>query len=66
MDRRVVITAWALGLWLFVLHVYPFAWSGDWAPGLPAELGYRLAWMGAAFAYLWWFGARIWARGEDE
>lgn len=52
--------AWGLGLLLVVLHLIPWGWSGDWAPGLPAELGFRLLWMGAAFAYLWWFCGTIW------
>ncbi len=33
---------------------------------LPLELAWRLAWMVAAGAYLWWFTARFWRAKRSE
>lgn len=33
---------------------------------LPLELAWRLAWMVAASAYLWWFTARFWRAKRAE
>ena len=32
---------------------------------LPEDVAYRLAWMGLAFVYLWFFTRNVWGEGED-
>ncbi|MFG0317495.1 MAG: hypothetical protein ACF8XB_09490 [Planctomycetota bacterium JB042] len=38
--------------------------ADDVLPGLPAELGFRLAWMGLAWLWLLHFTARVWRTDE--
>lgn len=64
LDRTL---AWLGGLALLVLHLD--FWRGprpDLVFGaIPEELAYRVLWMLAAAAYLWFFTARVWT-DEDE
>ena len=57
--------AWAGGLLLVAVHLWPWRFEGDWASWLPAELGLRLIWLACACGYLLWFCGSVWT-GEDE
>jgi hypothetical protein len=65
--RRSEAVAWIGALVLVVLHLD--FWRAQEARlvlgWMPEDLAYRLCWMILATAYLFWFTARIWKRGED-
>ena len=67
-DRAVHRLAWVLGLALLALHLDFWREARPRLIGgvLPEELAWRLAWMGLACAYLFWFTARVWRDEETR
>lgn len=59
-SRARTALAWAGALTLVALHVMPWHPAGLVAGWLPAELAWRLAWMGLALVYLLWFCGVVW------
>lgn len=62
------LVAWVGFLLLLALHLDSWRAPSErlWFGWVPAELAWRLAWMGLAFAYLVFFCARVWVdEGED-